>query len=84
MLIHTDESQMTSGRMRFYVDNQECPSGNVGPNAVGGAFNCGLTGTTFKVICTETCSPSLAVSEIKLWDTQIISVGGQAYNYEGN
>lgn len=76
VLIHTDETQMTSGHMKFYVDNQECTSGSVGPNAVGGAFNCYLRGSTFKVVCTETCSPSLAVSEIKLWDTKIISLGG--------
>ena len=75
---------MTSGRMRFYVDDQECPSDNVGVNAVGGVFNCGLSGRVFKIMCTETCSPYLAVNEIRLWKSSILSTKGTPYNFEGN
>ena len=76
---------MTSGRLKFYVDDTECPdTGNVGLNAIGGVFNCGLSGRTFKVICAETCSPSLAVNEIKVWKTSILSTKGTLYNFEGN
>ena len=82
--IHTDENQMTSGRMRFYVDDVECPAGNVGVNGIGGVFNCGLSGRKFVIACSEPCSPYLAVNEIKLWKSSILSTEGTPYNFEGN
>ena len=50
VLMETEEIYMTSGTVTFTVDGIECPETNgVGVNAIGGVFNCGLTGTTFKV-----------------------------------
>lgn len=76
---------MTSGRLKFYVDDTECPSpGTVGLNAIGGVFNCGLSGTKFKVMCTETCSPFFAINEIKLYKSSILSTKGTPYNFVNN
>ena len=39
-----------TGTLKFTVDDIECPdTDGVGVGAVGGAFNCNLIGTTFKV-----------------------------------
>ena len=49
VLFHTNEALMTSGTVKFYVDDVECPNTNdVGVNAVGGVFNCNLNGNTFR------------------------------------
>ena len=76
---------MTSGTIKFYVDDVECPdTSGVGVNAIGGVFNCDLTGVEFKVLCPETCSPNLAVTEIKLWKDEIVSHTGTPYRFAGN
>ena len=50
--IHTDESQMSSGTMNFYVGGQKCLDTNgVGVAAIGGVFNCGLSGRTLEARC---------------------------------
>lgn len=85
VLIQTDDEYMTSGTIKFYVDGVECPStGGVGVNAVGGVFNCNLSGVEFKLICTAKCSPNLAITEIKLLRSQALSAEGTYYNWPGN
>ena len=56
ILFHTNEMLMTSGTITFSVDGKLCPdTGGVGVNAIGGVFNCGLRGQTFRVECTTVC-----------------------------
>ena len=55
VLFHTDESQMTSGLIEFYVKNADgdyalCPDTS-GVNINGGVFNCGLTGVSMFIYC---------------------------------
>ena len=84
-MFHTREDLMTSGTIKFYVDDVECPdTSGVGVNAIGGVFNCGLTGTSFKVKCTTACDPNFAVQEIKLWNDKAVSLKGTPYRFEGN
>jgi len=81
----TDEALMTSGTVKFYVDEVECPDTNgVGVNALGGVFNCNLKGEELKIVCTSTCSPNFAIKELKIWNINAVSVGGTPYNYDGN
>lgn len=62
VLFHTNENDMTDGEIKFYIDDVECPdTSNVGLNAIGGVFNCGLTGRVFRAECTTTCTPNFAV-----------------------
>ena len=83
--IHTDESQMTSGTMNFYVNGVLCPDTNgVGVNAIGGVFNCGLSGRTFEAICEPECDTKMAVIEIKLYKQKIMSAYGTPYMFDGN
>ena len=87
VLFHTNENEMTSGTVKFYVDGVECPdTGGVGVNAIGGVFNCNLEGNLFKAICTDVCSPNMAVQEVKLWLLTALTVAddGTAYTFEGN
>ena len=92
--METNENNMTNGEIKFYIDDVECPDTNgVGVGAIGGVFNCGLTGSAFKAVCTTTCSPFMNIVEIKLWkdtvmtldDTKVYFPGGEAgcagYNY---
>ena len=66
---------MTSGRIKFYVDGQECPNtSGVGLNAIGGVFNCGIKGKSFRVVCTEACKPNFAIRELKLWETKVLNL----------
>ena len=68
ILLETDETQMTSGTVKFYIDGVECPdTGSVGVNAIGGIFNCGLTGSTFEAVCTTPCEPYMSIVEVFLW-----------------
>ena len=56
ILIETNELDMTSGTMKFFIDGVECPdTGGVGVNGVGGLFNCGLEGSVFVAECTTVC-----------------------------
>ena len=81
----TDEALMTSGTIKFYVDDVECPNTNgVGVNALGGVFNCNLNGLELKIVCTTTCSPNFAINELKIWKIDAVSVGGTPYNFGGN
>jgi len=83
--IHTDESQMTAGTMNFYVDGVLCPDTNgVGVNAIGGVFNCGLSGKTFEARCEPECDTKMAVIELKLWKQKILTVYGTPYMFDGN
>ena len=69
--------------MKFYIDGVECPETNgIGIDAVGGLFNCGLTGTTFKVECTTFCSPGFAIVEIFLWKYTALTVDYEDRNYD--
>ena len=80
ILIETDETQMTSGEIKLYIDGVECPDTNgVGIGAVGGVFNCGLIGSTFEAICTTTCSPSMSIVEIFLWKEAAMTLYGTPY-----
>ena len=55
--METDEATMSGGTVEFFVDGVKCPdTGGVGVNGIGGLFNCGLTGQTFVVECTTTCT----------------------------
>ena len=93
ILMETDETQMTSGTVKFYIDGVECPNTNgVGVGAVGGLFNCGLTGSTFEARCTTPCSPYFSVVELFLWKDKAMTLDGEPYyledgsgctNYEG-
>ena len=66
--METVKSAMSSGTVTFTVDGEECPDTNgVGVDAVGGIFNCGLTGTTFKVECTTQCNDYMWIVELVLW-----------------
>ena len=50
VLLETSENNLISGTVEFFVDEVKCPNTNsVGVNAVGGIFNCGLSGTRFQV-----------------------------------
>ena len=83
--MHTDESQMTSGTVNFYVGGVQCPETNgVGVDAKGGVFNCGLSGRTFEARCEPECSDTMAVVEIKLWKHKIMSIYGTPYTFDGN
>ena len=85
VLFFTDETQMTGGTIKFYVDGIECPdTSGVGLNGHGGVFNCGLVGRVFKAICTHTCTPKFAVRELKLFKEEALSVGGTPYTFTGN
>ena len=84
ILFHTDEKLMTSGTITFSVDGKLCPdTGGVGENVIGGVFNCGLRGRTFRVECTSVCEPYFAVNEIKIFRKQIISQFGSHYLVTG-
>ena len=68
ILIETDETRMSSGEIKFFIDGVECPNTNgVGVGAVGGVFNCGLNGSTFEARCTTLCTPFMSIVEIFLW-----------------
>ena len=60
---------MTSGTIKFYIDDVECSDSfsGVGLNGYGGVFNCGGTGSRFRAQCDTVCSPALSVVELKLW-----------------
>ena len=71
---------MLSGTLGFTVDGVTCPDTNgVGVNAIGGIFNCGLTGTTFKVECTTECSPYMWIMELMLWQDKVQTIDGTPY-----
>ena len=80
ILIETDESRMTSGLVKFYIDDVECTDTNsVGVDAVGGLFNCGLTGSSFTAKCTIACSPYMSIREIVLWKDKAMTLDGTIY-----
>lgn len=85
VLFYTREDLMTSGTIKFYVDDVECPdTSGVGVNAIGGVFNCDLEGTIFTAVCEGTCSPYFAVQELQLWRDEIVSHTGTPYRLAGN
>ena len=68
---------MTSGTIEFFIDGVECPDTNgVGVDAIGGVFNCGLTGTKFKAICTTACYPKMSIVEIFLFKGTAMNLFG--------
>ena len=76
---------MSSGTVKFYVDDVECPETNgVGVQAVGGVFNCNLEGYTFKAVCTDTCYPSMFVLEMQVFTKTALTAVGEPYIFEGN
>ena len=80
ILFETNEERMASGEVKFYIDGIECPDTNgVGVGAVGGLFNCGLSGSTFEARCTTACSPFMSVVEIKLWKDKAMTLDGTQY-----
>ena len=71
---------MTSGEIKFYIDDVECPNTDgIGVNAVGGLFNCGLNGSTFEARCTTVCEPKMSIVEIKLWKNPAVTLDGSVY-----
>ena len=65
VLFHTNEARMQTGTVKFYVDDVECPDTlGVGVDALGGVFNCNLTGSRFVAKCTDVCSPAMNVIEM--------------------
>lgn len=69
---------MTSGTLKFYVDGVECPNtSGVGLDAIGGVFNCGLKGSRFRVVCSETCKPNFAIRELKLWKAKVLNLNAE-------
>lgn len=57
-----------------------CPdTGGVGVNGKGGAFNCGLTGWTFKLECIADCTSELAIVELALWTRRNLALLGTPY-----
>ena len=71
---------MTSGTIEFYIDGVKCPDTNgVGVGAIGGVFNCGLTGTTFEAICTTTCEPMMSIVEVFLFKDTAMNLFGSHY-----
>ena len=91
VFMFTDEAQMTTfgAQLKFFVGNdsgeQECPDTNgVGVDAVGGVFNCGLSGTWLEVRCVSaTCPATLAVAQLRFWKLKVVSLGGTPYLYHG-
>ena len=82
--METHEGRMTSGEIKFFVDDVECPDTNgVGVGAKGGIFNCGLTGSTFEARCTTICEPKLSVVELKLWKDTALTLNGEHYIIDG-
>ena len=80
ILMETDEDQMTSGTVKFYIDGVECPdTGGVGVNGVGGVFNCGLEGSTFEAVCTTACSPFMSIVELYVWKEKAMTLFGSPY-----
>ena len=68
------------------MDGVSCPdTGGVGTDGRGGSFNCGLTGSTFKLECTADCTSELAIVELKLWTRRNMALLGTPYlvNSEG-
>lgn len=85
VMFATDETLMTAGLIKFYVDGVVCPDTNgVGINASGGVFNCDLVGSEFLAICEETCTPNLAITEVVIWQLKAVSIGGNPHTFEGN
>ena len=83
VMFHTYEAEMTSGTIEFFVDGEPCPdTGGVGVNAIGGVFNCGLYGRHFEVRCTDVCSPNFAVSELKVFIYDALTVDGTSYIWD--
>ena len=77
--METDDS-ISSGFVTFTVDGTECPNtGGVGVDGVGGVFNCGLSGTIFKLQCTTQCADYLSIIELKLWKDTILTLDGSTY-----
>ena len=73
---------MTSGTVTFTVDGVECPDTNgVGVDAIGGIFNCGITGTTFRVECTTKCAPMFRIVELMLWSDKVQTIDGMGTPY---
>ena len=88
VLIETHMTEFTSGTMEFSVYDGTswiiCPNTNgVGTNAQGGVFNCGLTGTKFRVKCTTLCQPNLSIVEVFIWTDDVVSIGGTQYYLGG-
>ena len=83
---HTDETLMTSGTIRFMVDDYVCPdTSGVGVNGKGGVFNCGLVGNYLYIDCyPDLCQPNFSVTEIKIWNSPAVSVYGTPYVFAGN
>ena len=80
--------EMTAGEMEFSVydgtDWIQCPDSNgVGTSGQGGVFNCGLTGTKFRIKCTMLCSPNLSLVEVVIWTENVVSIGGSHYYLNG-
>ena len=81
----TNELQMTSGTVKFYIDDVECSDSvfGVGTNAQGGVFNCGLTGSKFVARCTDVCSPFMSVIELRVWKYKALTLDGSIYEFAG-
>ena len=70
-MIHTDETLMTAGTIQFTVDDKACYTSTT---ASGGVFNCGLTGSKFKISCdSKECTPNFAVSMVRIWTESAVS-----------
>ena len=78
--METKDEWMSSGTVTFTVDGVACPDTNgVGVDAIGGIFNCGLTGTTFRVECTTECAPYFVINELMLWSDKVQTIDGTPY-----
>ena len=74
MFIHTDNSKMTSGALSFRVGTTACDN-DAGVGFGGGIFNCGKTGTSFTLACTNNaCSPELAIVMLKLYKIKTLNL----------
>lgn len=83
VLFYTNPYSMHSGTTTFKVDDVECPDTNgVGVGAVGGVFNCGLTGTRFTI--EHTNDSNWYIHELRLWKRHIFNLEGNYYYLAGN
>lgn len=85
VFMHTDQTQMLGGTVKFSVDDVLCPNTNgVGTGGEGGVFNCGLSGYTFKLWCDPACTNELAIVELKLWKESLLNYAGSPYIMSGS
>ena len=85
VFVHTDGTEHSGCDIDFYVGDKICSDpNNAGNKGVGGVFNCGEAGRSFKAQFGPGCSGTWEVAEIQLWMEKIMSIYGTPYMFPGN